>query len=197
MKNRALAANAYGNHVAGDTLVSAFETINTSTIEQIEVVMIMLGSAEASNCDKKKASRAAFPAMNCAPSSPDPIMAVRTVGSGRQSVNLIRNPASYRITRIRVARFPLVARNRRGWPSSKNMIGRCWRCRMSLAISSSAAASVARRRAGSAQIAAIRRSWTGSGARRRTARPAAVTASRVRRRSGAALRVTSHNVSVA
>src|SRR6476659_6797338 len=102
MRRNALAANAYGTHVAGDTLVGAFETINTSTIEQIDVVMIMLGSAEGSNCVRKKASRAAFPAMNCAPSSPEPIMAVRTVGSGRQRLNLIRDPASYRITRIRV-----------------------------------------------------------------------------------------------
>src|SRR5687767_15908632 len=74
----ALTVKAIGTNTAGDTWRSPFDVSATRPIDTTAVAMTIAGSDVTSRLARYKASRVAFPAMNCAVTAAAQSMAVST-----------------------------------------------------------------------------------------------------------------------
>src|SRR6185503_6674973 len=109
-----LIAKASGTNVAGATFCSPRELAITSRIDTTAVPITIVGSVVTSRFARYSASRVALPAMNCALTAAEQIIAMMTAGSDRVGDDLIRT-VGVRGMRDVGALEPLAARRTRSW----------------------------------------------------------------------------------
>src|SRR6185503_8850844 len=109
-----LIAKASGTNVAGATFCSPRELAITSRIDTTAVPITIVGSVVTSRFARYSASRVALPAMNCALTAAEQIIAMMTAGSDRVGDDLIRT-VGVRGMRDVGALEPLAARRTGSW----------------------------------------------------------------------------------
>jgi hypothetical protein len=90
---------AIGTNVAGATILRPRELANTSRIDSAAVATTIVGSVVTSRFARYSASRVALPAMNCALTAPEQIIARTMAGSDRVEDEVIRT-VGFRGTRV-------------------------------------------------------------------------------------------------